>query len=183
MRCSWRAIAPSSRPSDRTSIEQLLEVQGRHADRRVPGAGPPDAAIRQQARPAEGARPHRRSAAQPVHHRAVAGLARTGMDAQARLESAEARPRPARRRVPRVPGGRAGRGEAAARSPRAGLSRLAAQRAGPLSGRAGGLPGEPRARAVSRCRQLRQGQGGDSRGQPQSASDRYHGRTARRPWN
>ncbi len=82
-----------------------------------------------------------RGAAQRVHHRAVAGLARARVDAQPGLESAEARSGPARRRLSRVPGRCRGRGEAAARSSRAGLSRLAAQCPGPLSGRAGGLPG------------------------------------------
>ncbi len=89
----------------------------------------------------------------------------------------------ARRRVPGVSGRRAGRGEAAARPPRAGFPRLAAQRARAVSGRAGGLPVESRARAVPRRRQLRQGQGGHPRGQPQPELDRCRRWTARPPWS
>ena len=70
-----------------------------------------------------------------VHHRAVAGLARSRVDAQPRLEPAQAGTGPARRGVPGVPGRRAGAVTAAGPS-RAGLPGLAAQRARSLPGRA-----------------------------------------------
>ena len=49
--------------SDRDRDRAAAAIQGRQADRRVPRPGPPHAALRQQARPAEGARRHRRGAA------------------------------------------------------------------------------------------------------------------------
>ena len=145
-------------------------------DRRVSRAGTPDAALRQHPGSIEGSRSHQRSAPQPVHHRAFEGVARPRVDAQSGLEPGEAGPGPARRRVPRLSGRRAGRGEAAARSPRTGLSRLAAQCARPVSGRRRRLPFVSGAGAVPRCRQFRQGQGGDARGQPQFELDGDDGR-------
>ena len=167
--------------SDRDAVDAAPRIEGREADRRIPRPGPPHAALREQAGSAEGARRHHRGASERVHRGLHAGLAGSGVDAQPRIEPVEARPGSARRRVPRLSGRRRGRGEAAARPPRAGLSRLAAQRPRPLSGRGGGLSRQPRARAVPRLGQPRQGQGRHSRGQPRAASHRDHRRRRARP--
>jgi hypothetical protein len=96
---------------------------------------------------------YRRGASQSVHHRPVAGLARSRMDAQSGLEPLEAGPGSSRRRVPGLSGRRAGRGEADCWIT---TNRISAPRcampACSVSRRGGGLPHQSRARAVSRRR-------------------------------
>ena len=118
---------------------------------------------------------HCRSAAESIHHRAVAGFERSRMDARHRLESHQIGPRPTRRRLSGLSGRRARRREAAARPARARYSRVAAQCPHRLSGRGRRLWGQSRPRVISRRGYLCQGQSGHSRRQPQFNLHRYHG--------
>ena len=161
---------------DRSAVEQILKDKGVTPSGVFLEQGRLTLRFAQQDGSVEGARHDFRGAPRSVHDCAVAGLARARLDASARTAARETRPGSSRRRLPRLPGGRAGRGKAAARSARTGFSRFTAQRPRRVSGRGGGLPGESDSRAVSRRRQFCQGQSGHPRRQPQPEADRHHGR-------
>ena len=176
-RAAVRARTAPLLPADRTDIETAAQGQGRQAERRLPGSRPSDAALRATSGPVEGARHRRRSAARINFTIALSqGLARARVDAQPRLESAETRPRPARRRLPGLSGRRAGAVKQQLDHHEQDFRASLRNARVPYQDVQVDYPAEPRAGPVPRCRQPRQGQGGDPRRQPQPEPDRRHGR-------